>query len=720
MAGAGFYASGVYSSLTQSGFTVPGSQSEYVSQVVNDRFGGDHESLIVLFSASHLTVGQTAFEQAELHVLDRLRKEPGVTGVTSYFSTGDDRFVSHNRHQSYALIGLKGTDDEQAAAITALAPLTRSGTLQVQLGGQAALNAEATRYVKQDLERAELVALPITAVLLLIIFRSVAAAALPLAVGIYGVIGALVITRLAAYFTDMSVYVLNLISLLGFGLAIDYSLFIVSRFREELRNNGNDPVRALCRTVSTAGRTVLFSGLTVLIALAGLIVFPVGYLRSMGIGGSAAVLVAALGALFFLPAILAIMETSVNALRVSSLLPRRVRSRSRGPGVWSTICHKVMRRPYLTIVLTLTIILTAGVPFLYIHFTNPDYRILPHGSEARAVGQALTQNFRSGNSLPIQIVVKSDSEFANAKTIGSLYDYVHSVQSLPHIQSVESLVTLTGLDGRTGYQDFYIPPASLAANRTLQQYVRGNYTLVQIMPTTATYDVATENLVKHIRTLPTHGFAVSVGGQTAALVDLIDSVAHRGVYALIIIVVAMLTLFFLMLGSVVIPIKTMILNVLSLSASFGALVWIFQMGHLGWLFGVTAEDGIDATQPVIIFALAFGLSMDYAIFLFSRVKEHFDEHADIEKAIAWGVQRTGGIITSAALLLLVVIAAFASGRIVVMKEVGVGLIVAVLVDVFIIRLLLVPASMKLLDKYNWWAPGPLRRLHQKLGIKETD
>lgn len=683
MLGGGIYASGVYGSLSQGGFDVPGSQSARADDIINKHFGGNHNSLVVLLSSSSLHATDPAFGHAAKQILGEVSRSQGITGLQSYYTTGDIRFISDNRLEMYALAGLKGSDAEQAAIVNKLSINTKNPVLTVKLGGAAAVNAESTRYVKEDLSRAERYALPLTALLLVIIFGSLAAAALPLAIGVYGIVGALVITRLATYATDMSVYVLNLISLLGLGLAIDYSLFIVSRFREEMHAQGGDPERALMRTLDTAGRTVIFSALTVMVALTGLIIFPVGFLRSMGIGGAAAVLVALLGALLFLPAILALLEDKVDALKITSLLPHRLRKKARGPGNWARISRWVMRWPHLTVVGALGVLLLAGIPFLGVHFINPDFHILPASSHARQVGEALQHNFTAPSQAPIQVVVHT------GEPSDKLFAYIERLDGLPDVASVD-------------------PPMS-----------SGNYTLININPAAETYDMATKNLVAKVRQVPTGGFTTSVGGQTADLVDLLALIRHFGAYALVVILGGMLVLFFLMLGSLVIPLKTIILNTLSLSAAYGALVWIFQQGHLSSWLDITPEAGLDATQLMIIFALAFGLSMDYAVFLFSRVKEHFDEQADIRKAIAWGVQRTGGIITSAALLLIVVIAAFATGRIVIMKEVGIGLIVAVLVDVFIVRLLLVPASMALLGKYNWWAPRPLKRLYAKFGIKEV-
>lgn len=682
MIGGGLYAGGVYGSLTQGGFDVPGSQSRRADTVVNTHFGGNRNSLVILCSSPHLTVDDPTYAEAVRRLSARLTQSPDVISLASFYATGETRFISRDRHQTYLLIGLKGDDSQQAAIARRLRQTASAPPLRLQFGGDTAVNAEATDYIKQDLTRAERVALPLTALLLLIIFGSLAAAALPLAIGVYGVIGALVITRLVAFAMPMSVYVLNLISLLGVGLAIDYSLFMVSRFREELHDRTDDPRQALMQTMSTAGRTVIFSALTVLVALTGLIIFPLNFLRSMGVGGAAAVLVALTGTLLFLPALLAVLGPKVDALRVTSPFTHWQKKRTRGSGNWAQLAKWVMRWPRLTVVLALALLLFAGAPFLSIHFTNPDFRILPVGSQSRAVGEALERNFAGAGQAPIQVVVRLP------QAPGALKTYEQRLAALPGVAGTSPPVTQDG------------------------------YVLINLIPKDDTYAVATKQLVMQVRHVPADGMDVAVGGQTADLVDLEALIRHDGVYALIVIFGAMLVLFFLMLGSLVIPLKTIVLTTLSLSAAFGMLVWVFQQGHLAAWLGIAPEEGIDATQPVIIFALAFGLSMDYAVFLFSRVKEHFDEEADIRRAVAWGIQRTGGIITSAALLLMVVIGAFATGRIVIMKEVGIGLLVAVAVDVFIVRLLLVPSSMVLLGRHNWWAPKPLKKLQAKIGFRE--
>jgi RND superfamily putative drug exporter len=724
MAAGAWYATGVYSSLTHGGFAVPGSQSEQADAIINQNLGGNRSSLVVLLSSPDHTVADPAFATHAQRMLDWLGGRPEVSSLASYYSLNNPQLVSNDGRSTYVLVGLRGTEDEQAAAVNRLrtALERRAAPLAVRLGGSAAVNAESNRLVREDLTRAELVTFPITAVLLVVIFRSLAAAALPLALGAYGIIGALVITRLATNVIGISEYVVNLITLLGLGLAIDYSLFIVSRFREELRAAGNDAETALIRTLNTAGRTVIFSALTVLVSLLGLTIFPVGFLRSMGVGGTAAVLVALLGALMFLPAILALLEHQVNALRVSSLLPGRLRTRAHkaGTGNWERIAGAVMRYPRLTVVITLALLVLAGLPFLNVHFINPDYRILPRDSQARQVGDMLKRDFPVNSEAPVQVVVRTDGPPASPANLAALEVYGTRLSRLPGVRSIEAP---TGMNGRTAEQlaeQLNLLESNPKSQAQLAQFVNGRYVLINIIPSAGTFDLSTKQLVKDIRNVRTpDGLHALVGGQTADLVDLLAVIAHDGVYAIAVVLGAMLLLFFLMLGSLVIPLKTIVLNVLSLSAAFGALVWIFQEGHLAHLVGFTPEGGIDATQPVIILALAFGLSMDYAIFLFSRVKEYYESGLSTRQAVAAGVGATGGIITSAALLLMVVMGAFAAGRISVMKEVAIGLIVAILVDVFVVRLFLVPSSMRLLGKYNWWAPGPLKRLHAKFGFKDT-
>lgn len=679
-----FYAKGIFSSLSQSGYSVPNSQSKEVDNIVKNDFGGNRSSLILLFSSTRLRYTQSSYKQAVDTIMGNIQNLPVVSSTSSFYSTGDQQFISQDPHLTYALVGLKGNDNTQANEVSQIYPWIKSNVLKVKLGGSAAANSELSGYVQRDLKTAELFSFPLATILLLIIFGSIAAASLPLALGVYGIIGALVITRLVTIAMPISVYVLDIVSLLGLGLGIDYSLFIVSRFREELAKRSNDVEEALSKTVATAGKTVIFSGLTVMAAIAVLVIFPIDYIRSMGVGGAAAVLIAVIGSLLFLPSLLAVMGTKVNSLKISNVIPAGVKRRLRGTNYWTKITTAVIRYPVITIVFTLAILLLAGTPFLNVHFTSGGYDVLPQGSSARQVSEILSRKFKYGNQSPIYVIVPT----VDIKSNSSVEKYQAKLKSYADVSAINT---------------------SIANN---------NYLYFSVLPKSKDMSKASENLVKQIRSTNVDGIQGMVGGDTASLLDFIELIAHYGIYAAIIIMVAMLILFYLLLGSILIPLKTIILTTMSLSASFGFLVWVFQEGHLNNLIGITKLSGIDASQLVIIFALAFGLSMDYAAFLFSRVKENFWEHTDMSRAIVWGVQRTGSIITSAAILLLAVIGSFAVGQVVSMKEVAIGLIVAVVVDVFVVRLLLVPASMKLLGKYNWWLPRPLQYIYDRFGLKE--
>lgn len=683
MAAAAVYAAGIFNDLQQTGFNAPNSQSRFVDNIVTNDFGGNLNSLVVLFSSPKLKYTDPLYRRTVQSVVAKIARLKDVSGTSTFYSTGGRQFVSNNPHYTYALIGLRGNANQQASEVAAIRPMLKNDTLRITLGGTAAADSELTGYIQQDLATAAKISFPLTAILLVVIFGSLAAAALPLALGLYGIIGALFIARLVTIAMPVSVYVLDIVSLLGLGLGIDYSLFIVNRFREELKRQTGEE-EALCRTMATAGKTVIFSGLTVMIAVAGLIIFPLDYLRSMGVGGAASVMIAVVGSLLFLPALLAVMGNNVNALKVSSLLPKKLRLQDESNPVWARIAAAVIRYPIITIIATLSVLLLAGTPILNAHYSISDYKVLPKSAPARIVAGTLTNQFKYGNQSPIDVLVP----LSQIKRTSNIRAYVSRLVSLPDITGLES------------YSE------------------RNGFLLLRLLPDSGSSTVVNENTVRQIRKLTVDGIHGLVGGESADLVDFIDLITHYAIYAVIVVFVAMLVLFYLLLGSIVIPLKTIILTALSLSAAFGFLVWVFQEGHLDYLIGITPLNGLDASQLVIIFALGFGLSMDYAAFLFSRIKENFVEHADMSKAIIWGVQQTGRIITSAALLLIAVVSAFAVGRVVSMKEVAIGLIVAITIDVFIVRLLLVPASMKLLGKYNWWLPKPLKFFHERFSLKE--
>jgi len=727
----GVYGSSVFGKLKGGGFDDPGSESSKVAGMIAKEMGHNQTPLIVLFSAKDgLTVSDPLYQQAVAATLAKVQGQPGVGTITSYYETGAPQLLSADKRSTYAVVNIEGGLGKALKLLPTLRQQLKSERLEVRLGGTAPINEEISAQVEKDLGQAELYTFPLVALLLLLIFGSLVAATLPLAIGGLAILGAFLLVRVLTEFTDVSVFAINVITMLGLGLAIDYSLFMISRFREELSRQQGDVRAALVRTMQTAGRTVLFSGLTVALSLLSLQVFPIMFLRSMSTGSAAAVIVAVLASLTVLPALLAVLGPRVNALSLNRLFRRQsaTASQSDAPhGFWYKSSAFVMRYPTAILVVTLGLLLFMGSPFLRASYSTPGPDSLPVKAESRVVFDALQRDFPANETAPIQIVVRSDAAATSPASLASLYDYTTALKAVSGVRQVESLVTvdprlaskeaISGFYASIGTQSPLAEPAATAAAR----YAKDNYSLVSIIYDGKYTDQSSRQLVADLRALPPiAGLSTQVGGSPAYLVDLLASLESHIPLALGFIILVIFVILFLMLGSLFVPLKAVLLNILSLSVCFGALVWVFQDGRFTELLNYTPNGTIDATQMVLIFAIAFGLSMDYEVFLLSRIKENYDRSGDNTAAVALGVQKTGAIITSAALLLVVVIGAFATGEILFIKQIGVGLALAILVDATLVRLLLVPATMRLMGKYNWWSPAPLTALYNRLGLGEKE
>ncbi len=692
---AAVWGTGVFSAMTSSGFEDSGSESARALARIEGTVGRAGADVVVLYRFEGRPVTDPAFRAAVREHLAGLPQDL-VRGTSTTWDGGPGAagMVSDDGRSTYAAVGLVGSgDDEINETYEAATPALRDAPagLDVRLGGPAALSSDITTQVSEDIARAEKLSLPVVMVLLVVIFGGLVAASLPLAIGGLAILGAFLMLRLLTLVTEVSIFSVNIVTMLGLGLAIDYSLFVVSRFREERRVPGATTESALVRTMATAGRTVAFSGVTVAIALASLLLFPQVFLRSMGFGGMAAVLVAMLGALTVLPALLAVLGHRVDSLRVPlhRLVPRRFRSRAADEGhhgAWYRLAHSVMRRPVVYVAVIVPVLLLAGSPFLRVEFGGVDHRALPVGVESRAVSDVLGAEFPGGDVTTIASAVTFAS---GGVDVAALRAYTDAVADLDGVTTA----TVTG-----------------AAEGTAVLSVEY-----------ATDGIGSEarDLVGEVRDVPPPpGAEVLVGGRAAELRDLLSSLGATLPWMGLFVLGVTLVLLFLAFGSVVLPLKAVVMNVLSLSASFGALVWIFQDGHLSGLLGFSSTGTVEATQPILMLALAFGLSMDYEVFLLSRVREQWDRTGDNAVAVAGGLQRTGRIITSAALLLVVVIGAFATSGIVFIKMIGIGMIIAIVVDATIVRALLVPATMRLLGRWNWWAPAPMARFWARHRIRE--
>jgi uncharacterized membrane protein YdfJ with MMPL/SSD domain len=613
-----------------------------------------------------------------------LRARPDVTSVSGFYATRSRDFVSRDGDSTYLAVALEPDDDKQwqeAGADIAEQLANRPGIL---VGGAAVAQEQVNKQVEEDLRRAELLAFPLLFLLSFLFFRSLVASLLPVMIGLLAIVGTFLVLRVASELGSISIFALNLTTGLGLGLSIDYSLFIVSRYREEIAKDGPG-LAAMRRVLATAGRTVLFSSLTVAVALASLLVFPQRFLYSMGLGGSLVALLAALIALTVLPAVLTLLGTRVNALS-PRFLRRRAEADARPDeqGFWYRLSRFVMRRPVPIATLCALFLIVLGIPFFSIEFDTVDARVLPSDASARRTYDAVTAEFPPYREAPVWISVRGGSRAQVARVAAE-------VRRAPGIAAV-------------------YPPQRLRDGVTAIEAISAN-------PFTSEASQTTVRRVRAIATPP--GTTVLVGGATADFIDFQSSLARHLPIAFGIIVVATLVILFLMTGSVVLPIKSLIMNVLNLSAVFGLLVLVFQDGRLEGLLDYTGTGALEQAMPILLFAVAFGLSTDYAVFLLSRIKEARDNGASESECVAIGLERTGRIVTAAALLFAVAIGAFATSQIIFIKQNGVGTALAVLIDASIIRALLVPSLMALLGKWNWWAPPPLRRLHERIGIAET-
>jgi RND superfamily putative drug exporter len=713
--------SGAFGVLEDGGFEDPDAESSRASDILDDQFDDGGAPSLVLLARS--TTGDVDHPEATADgtaLTDALAATPGVTEVQSYWSL--DRappMRSSGGDEALVVARVSGDGDEDEVVDDVYDQLGgRQGVLDVTVGGPDAIDTEITTSVESSLGRAEMIAIPLTLLLLLFVFRSVLAASLPLLIGVMAIMGTLLALFVLGSITDVSIYSINLTTALGLGLAIDYSLFIVSRYREEL-HKGLSVHEAVVRSVETAGRTVTISALTVAVSLSALLIFPLFFLRSFAYAGIAVVLLAMVAALVTLPALLAMIGVRVDSRRARRRMAAAAATGSGADvgetgesetgetdGFWHRVATTVMRRPIPVAVAVTALLLLLGAPFLRLSVGLPDERVLPESSEARQVSERIRAGFEGDSAAAFPVVVEADPGGGVDEAALSAY--------ASDLSELESVARVEGPDGV--YQDGD-PVADSPSDP--ERYLRDSAAWLAVVPSVELQSGAGEQLVEQIRSLDP-GFDTLVGGSAAELLDTKDALQSLLPVALAIVAVTTLVLLFLMTGSILIPIKAIVLNLLSLTATFGAMVWIFQDGHLSDVLDFTATGRIDTSMPILMFCIAFGLSMDYEVFLLSRIKEEYDRTGDNAGSVALGLERTGRIVSAAAALLAITFLAFGTADVSFLKLFGVGLALAVLMDATVIRGLLVPAFMRLAGPANWWAPAPLRRFHKRFGIAEAE
>jgi RND superfamily putative drug exporter len=651
-----------------------GTESVKGFNIVDDATGAGPTAIAVVDGAR---VSDPRTRTAVERLSAKLQRLPDVRSVVNTYSSPDPRLRAKDGRASLIVATVRQNDDDPMAlhmdadrirdAVKGQVP-----GATVRVGGDLGVMRDSMATTQRDLFVGELIALPLLLVALFFVFRGVRPALLPLAGALVTTAGALLLLLGVTQFTDVASYAVDVVILFGLALAVDYSLLIVNRFREE-RAAGADAHLALERTTASAGRTITFSALTVAAALAGLLAFHDPTFTSLALGGIATSLVALASGLTLVPALLATWAEKI----------RPAERQAADEGFFGRLARRVQRRPWLVAIGVTAILLAAGIPFLKVNFGSGDPRTLPRSIESRAVADTLVARFPGKQADPVQVVARLRGDDPRVRA------YAAKVKRMPGVAAVE-----------------------------MEPGLHGNVSAIDAIPAGRSQDDTAQALVRRLRA-DRPAYPTYVSGQAAFLADFKHQISSHAPYAATLIALTTFVLLFLMTGSVLVPVKALVMNTLSLCATFGALVWVFQNGHLSGVLGFDAFGAIELWVPVVVFVFAFGLSMDYEVFLLSRIKECYDECGDNDRAVANGLQRSGRIITSAALLVMIVFLGFAAGRSLGIKEMGLALAVAVAVDATLVRCLLVPATMTLLGDANWWAPGPLRRLHDRIGLQEA-
>jgi RND superfamily putative drug exporter len=652
-------------------------------QLSTGKAGGSN--FLLIFSSPDRLATDPVFRTELESALTPIQHDPRVTGVITPYTVDPSTaaaFISKDGHKALVRIDIKSEGEQARADYTALRAAVQPNGLTVVGTGNVPINRDFSATLESDLTRAETVTLPVTLILLLIIFGTVVAAGLPLAIGICTIVGGLAGTFLLSRVTDVSQYALNIVTLIGLAVAIDYSLFIVNRFRDELAAGKSRP-DALATTMSTAGRAITFSGLAVAVGLSAMLFYQGTFLASLGAAGAIVVAVAVFYGLTFLPALLAVLGPRVNRLSIP-IVGRRPKS---GRGAWHRMATWVMRRPIVVLLPALGFLLFAGSPFLHLRLANASIDQLPPRLESRQGFDTLVKSFPGQDQTDFNVVVNYGS--GSPTTAARVQDQADLSQRMATIPGV-----------------LRVSPPQAGAHIVLLDVVSNQ---------PASSDGA-RDILRAIRAEPIgNGGQLLVTGDTAFDVDVINYIVDKTPLAVGFVVLVTYLVLFLLTGSLVLPLKAVVLNLLSISASFGALVWIFQDGHLSQQLGFTAQS-IDPTVPVILFAIVFGMSMDYEVLLISRIQEEYLRTGDNQHAIAEGLERSGRLITGAAAIMVAVFLAFGLAEVVLIKSIGIGLAIAVALDATIVRVLIVPAIMRLLGHFNWWAPSPLRALYRRAGL----
>lgn len=693
---AGVIGTGMFGSLKSQGYDDLSSDSAAVDQLLKSDFDTrDASAILVIDTFASIDDPESILAANDL--LAKVSDEENIESIVSYWNTGQESLKSFDGNAGLALVYFEsGLDSEQAAATAKNIQETydkESAGTRAYVGGIEVLYEAINSQIRNDLKIAEAIAIPLNVLMLLFVFGAAVAAGLPMVVALGSIAGSFFALYIVTQFTDVSVFALNLITGLGLGLGIDYALLIVNRFREELART-NDVNASVVKTVATAGRTVFFSGITVALVLASMILFPQYFLKSFAYAGVGVVLFAVLASMIALPAVLALLGHRVDKWKI-----RRGDLSPKDSGAWSKLATAVMKRPVLVIVGTVAILLTLASPALDAKFSQVDDRVLPASNPAAIASDQIRERFES--QIPVEVLVPI------SVPVTEVNEYAKELVDDPNV--------ITALTSDSFIEDDLVAPVppEQAVGASDSHHRITLYTDVE------SRNMDAQNLVDRLRAIPAPAEGTLIGGQAAIFTDSQSGISENLPSVLLWLTIATLVILFLFTGSVVLPVKAVILNVLSLAATLGVLVWVFQYGNAMWLVGdFTVTGSLDTSTLVLVAIVAFGLSMDYELFLLSRIKEEHDNGADTKTSVTAGLQKSGRIITAAAVLIAIVFACFLTSGVTSIKMLGLGVSFAILLDATVVRGILVPALMRVAGDWNWWAPRPLRKLHARFGIAE--
>ncbi|BBZ77311.1 membrane protein [Mycolicibacterium anyangense] len=714
MAATAIFGIPVATSLSAGGFGDPTSESSRAAQLLGEKFGQSDQQLLLTVTSPDGAAGPAARAVAT-GIVDQLKASPYVLRVSSAWTSppaAAGELISRDGKTGLVVAVLDGGENNAQKYATTLVKQIGEGRdgVTVRAGGTAMIYSQITKQTERDLLMMESIAVPLSFLVLIWVFGGLVAAALPIAVGLMAIFGAMTVLRLITYVTDVSIFGLNLATALGLALAIDYTLLILSRFRDEIAG-GADRDSALLRTMATAGRTVLFSATTVGLSMSVLVLFPMYFLKSFAYAGVATVAFAAGAAVIVTPAAIVLLGDRLDALDIRRMVRRMFHrpepvAKPLESQFWYRSTKFVMRRaiPIGTAIVALLVLL--GVPFLHIQFGNPDDRVLPKTASTHQVGDQLRNDFASDFSTAVSMVIPDADGIAPQE----MERYAADLSRVPDVALV-SAPTATFVNGKK------VGPASAPSGTS------AGSAYLTVRSTTPLFSDASKIQLDRLHAVPQPaGHDVWITGGAQVNRDNVNAIVSRMPMVLGLIAVITFALLFMLTGSVVLPLKALALNVLSLSAAFGALVWIFQEGHLG-AFGTTPTGTMEANMPVLLFCIAFGISMDYEVFLVARIREYWlssqKTREDNDESVALGLARTGRVVTAAALIMAIAFAALIAAQVSFMRVFGVGLTLAVLVDATLVRMALLPAFMHVMGRWNWWAPKPLVRLHQRVGFSEA-